>query len=197
MIKKLINRIALTLSCQSGRKISALAVAFASNAVLAGNVNWAHQTGTLSSNGAVMVKSLGGATYSSVQNPSGAIAKANQTATTQPPTVIIQATSAAYSESIALAVAGTSPPSCPATYNVVWQQIGNGCNTHYFNIGGSRFSYASVWSGSIGYMTYFLDNAPQHGGSASNSTLPNGVTSVNTLCYNGANFNWAATLCSK
>lgn len=53
---------------------------------------WAHQNGSLSSNGAVTIKSLSGGTYTGTQNPTGAVAKANQSAVTQPPTVIIQAT---------------------------------------------------------------------------------------------------------
>ncbi len=59
---------------------------------VAGSASWAHQDGSLQSNGAVTVKSLSGGSYTSTQNPSGAIAKANQNAATQPPTVIIQAT---------------------------------------------------------------------------------------------------------
>ncbi len=38
------------------------------------------------------VKSLAGGSYASTQNPTGAVAKANQNAATQAPTVIIQAT---------------------------------------------------------------------------------------------------------
>ena len=47
----------------------------------------------MQSNGAVTVKSLSGGSYSATGNPSGAVAKANQNAATQPPTVVIQATS--------------------------------------------------------------------------------------------------------
>lgn len=42
----------------------------------------------------MVVKSLAGGSYAGAQNPAGAVAKANQTAATQPPTVIIQATGA-------------------------------------------------------------------------------------------------------
>jgi hypothetical protein len=55
-------------------------------------VGWAHQAGGFQSNGAVTVKSLAGGSYAGTQNPTGAIAKASQSAVTQPPTVIIQAT---------------------------------------------------------------------------------------------------------
>ena len=58
----------------------------------AGPVSWAHQNGSLQSNGAITVKSLAGGSYSGTTNPTGAVVKANQSAVTQPPTVIIQAT---------------------------------------------------------------------------------------------------------
>jgi hypothetical protein len=48
------------------------------------------------SNGALTVKSLSGGAYSSTENPTGAVARANQSAVTQPPTVIIQATSSGF-----------------------------------------------------------------------------------------------------
>ena len=61
--------------------------------VAAGPVDWAHQNGSVQSNGGVTVKSLSGGSYSATGNPRGAVAKANQNAATQPPTVVIQATS--------------------------------------------------------------------------------------------------------
>ena len=39
------------------------------------------------------MKSLSGGAYAATQNPTGAVAKVNQVAATQPPTVVIQATS--------------------------------------------------------------------------------------------------------
>lgn len=57
---------------------------------------WAWEAGKQTNNGAITIKSAsGGTTYSGVQNPTGAVAKTNQSAVTQPPTVIIQATSGA------------------------------------------------------------------------------------------------------
>ena len=54
---------------------------------------WTWEAGKQTSNGAITVKSIsGGTTYSGTQNPTGAVAKTNQSAVTQPPTVIIQAT---------------------------------------------------------------------------------------------------------
>ena len=43
------------------------------------------------------MKSLAGGSYSATQNPTGAVAKSNQNAATQPPTVVIQATGSAAS----------------------------------------------------------------------------------------------------
>lgn len=59
----------------------------------AGPPKWTWEAGKQTSNGSITVKSLsGGTTYSGTQNPTGAVAKTNQNAVTQPPTVIIQAT---------------------------------------------------------------------------------------------------------
>lgn len=55
---------------------------------------WTWEAGKQSSGGEIIIKSTNGSTtYSGTQNPTGAVAKTNQTAVTQPPTVIIQATS--------------------------------------------------------------------------------------------------------
>lgn len=55
---------------------------------------WTWEAGKQTNNGAITLKSTSGSTtYSGTQNPTGAIAKTNQNAVTQPPTVIIQATS--------------------------------------------------------------------------------------------------------
>ncbi len=63
-------------------------------AVAAGTApQWTWEAGKQTSNGSISIKSVtGGATYSGSQNPTGAVAKTNQSAVTQPPTVIIQAT---------------------------------------------------------------------------------------------------------
>jgi len=86
----------LTQSRQSGRRAGALAglLAIATTATPAApGPAWAHQVPGFQSNGAVTVKSLGGGSFAGKTNPTGALAKANQTAVTQPPTVVIQATS--------------------------------------------------------------------------------------------------------
>ncbi|MQA40759.1 hypothetical protein [Rugamonas aquatica] len=57
---------------------------------------WAWSVGKISNNGSVQVQALnGGGSYDIVQNPTGAVAKANQSAMTQPPTVIVQSTGSA------------------------------------------------------------------------------------------------------
>jgi hypothetical protein len=54
---------------------------------------WTWEAGKQTNNGSIVVKSVSGSTtYNVTQNPTGAVAKTNQSASTQPPTVIIQAT---------------------------------------------------------------------------------------------------------
>lgn len=69
-----------------------LVAVFSPGALAAGTVDWAHQKGVLTSNGAIVVKGVSGSSYTGTQNPSGATVKRNQNAATQPPTVIIQST---------------------------------------------------------------------------------------------------------
>lgn len=71
----------------------AACVLFASLSPLAAGQKWTWEAGKQTNNGQITVKSLSGSTtYSGTQNPTGAVAKTNQNAVTQPPTVIIQAT---------------------------------------------------------------------------------------------------------
>jgi len=54
---------------------------------------WTWEAGKQTNNGSIIVNSVSGSTsYNVTQNPTGAVAKTNQSASTQPPTVIIQAT---------------------------------------------------------------------------------------------------------
>jgi hypothetical protein len=72
-------------------------IALASTASsVAATTGWAHQAAGFQSNGAVNVKSLSGGTYSAIQNPSGAVAKPDQSAATQPHTVVVQATTGGF-----------------------------------------------------------------------------------------------------
>jgi hypothetical protein len=83
------------LACQSGANAAALAALVAAAAPAGAQPAWAHQSPSFQSNGAVTVKSLSGGAYGGTDNPTGTVAKVNQSAITQPPTVIIQATSSA------------------------------------------------------------------------------------------------------
>lgn len=56
----------------------------------AGQVTWAHKNGTLTSNGQLTVKSVVSGSYTGSLNPTGVVVKTNQSAVTQPPTVIIK-----------------------------------------------------------------------------------------------------------
>lgn len=80
------------------RDLKALAVLslllFPSVAGLAAGPQWTWEAGKQTNNGAITVKSVTGAgSYSTTQNPTGAIAKLNQNAVIQPPTIVVQATS--------------------------------------------------------------------------------------------------------
>ncbi|CAN7751178.1 Dyp-type peroxidase [Duganella sp. LjRoot269] len=75
--------------CQSGASAGTIAALLAAAAADA-QPAWAHQAPGFQSNGAITVRSLGGA-YGGTENPTG-VARSSQSAVTQPPTVIIQAT---------------------------------------------------------------------------------------------------------
>jgi hypothetical protein len=74
--------------------IKSVALLLISAQAFAGPPQWTWEAGKQTNNGAITIKSMnGGTTYSGTQNPTGAVAKTNQNAVTQPPTVVIQATS--------------------------------------------------------------------------------------------------------
>jgi len=169
----------------------------------AGPTGWAHQAAGFQSNGAVTVKSLSGGSHAGTQNPSGAVAKANQNAVTQAPTVIIQATSGGYPQALPLLVSGTSSvPPCPTGYSSVWTISSStypSCTVPAtYNVAGTRFSFGFI-SGGGGYpVGWFTDNSP----TSSNGTLstsPWGSTNQNMTvqCYSGGFQQWAAALCTK
>ncbi len=82
---------------------SMLLLGFAQSVVAAGSAQWTWEAGKQTNNGSVTVKSVtGSSTYSGTQNPTGAAAKTNQIAVTQPPTVIIQATGGGTTPCIAM-----------------------------------------------------------------------------------------------
>jgi len=168
----------------------------------AGPVDWAHQNGSVQSNGAVTVKSLSGGSYSATGNPSGAVAKANQNAATQPPTVIIQATAGGYAEIIPLLTTGTTViPSCPTGYSRVFSANSTsfGYTPSIFNAAGSRFSLAgfNIPSNGNTFYGWLIDSVP---------TAPPQNVGTNGSVYATSSYwypayppsgGWAAALCSK
>lgn len=171
-----------------------LALACAANPAFCGAqaVSWAHQNGSLQSNGSITVKSQSGGAYAGQVNPAGAVAKANQSAVTQPPTVIIQATSGAYVESVPLLVAGSSLPACPSGYTAAFTKTGtSNLPNAYVNVAGSRWTLGSLWHTSNGryVVTWFSENYPTATISAYNMELP-------TIYISGST-PWAAVLCTK
>lgn len=172
---------------------------------------WAWDASKITNNGSVQIQSTNGSsTYNAVQNPTGAVAKTNQSALTQPPTVIIQATSAGYSETIPfLANNTTTIPTCPTGYTRIfsWSGNANTIGTTYnssqssisviaANVGGSRWSLVMSLDGS-GYkrIAWIADQQLTY--------VPNGT---NTLVQINANADTAygagvnnvvAAMCSK
>lgn len=75
------------------RSLKLLVLLALSQQALAMGPQWTWEAGKQTNNGAITVKSTNGSTtYAGTQNPTGAVAKVNQNAVTQPPTVIVQAT---------------------------------------------------------------------------------------------------------
>ena len=161
----------------------------------AGPVSWAHQNGSLQSNGSITVKSLVGGSYSGTTNPTGAVAKANQSAVTQPPTVIIQATSSGYSETVPLVVTGTaSIPSCPAGYTSLFSRsgVGYGVSNPVFNVSGSRFTFGVFSNGGSYYIGFGVDSSPMNRSGGGSGSLYS-----DTSQWVSPGQSWAVNLCSK
>lgn len=186
--------------CQSGRSagtLGGLVLIAATAPAGAAPTGWAHQATGFQNNGAVTVKSLAGGSYAGTQNPTGAVAKTNQSAATQAPTVIIQATSAGYAEIIPLFVSGSVPqvaPTCPAGYTTLWS-ITTPANYKQivFNIAGTRFSYGYYYIGSYN-IGFFVD-----GSFAGSTTGANPIAFTNDTIatgWSGTTYT-AARLCSR
>lgn len=180
----------------------ALALALTKLAVAA-QPGWAHQASGFQSNGQVMVKSLSGASYSATQNPMGAVAKANQNAATQPPTVIIQATAASTRE-CRPKIRGSSGvnvtmPTCPVGYTSIFQESANlsanSCpseGNETFNIAGTNWSFGLVRVENAQAVGFLNDNKP----SVNSGNLP--ASQQYTICaYGSFAYSWAANLCCK
>lgn len=160
---------------------------------------WSHQNPGFSSGGAISIKGQSNGNISAQRNPNGAIAKTNQSAVTQSPTVVIQATNGGYSDAVPIMSSTGTAPSCPAGYSSAFS-VESGpsaaaCPSAMFNIAGTRFSLLPATNG--GYMTvgFYVDNMPSPlGGSSSNSS----VSFSTQFCgYNWPASTWSARLCVK
>jgi len=169
----------------------------------AGPTGWAHQAAGFQSNGAVSVKSLAGGSYAGTQNPSGAVAKGNQNAATQAPTVIIQATNGGARECQpkinGANGSNVSMPTCSAGYSSVFQASaalsGNACpapNSDTFNIAGTNWSFGMVSVTNVQAVGFMNDNKPS--GNTGN-TPASGQSAV--CSYSSFSYSWAANLCCK
>lgn len=186
--------------------IVALAATWCAVPVFAGpGPAWAWDANKITNNGSVQIKSSNGtSTYDAVQNPTGAVAKVNQSAVTQPPTVIIQATSGGYAETIPLLVQGTTvPPSCPAGYTRVFTASQTGCPTsQVWNAGGTRWSLFPASSGNDVAVFWSADNAPSNPTQSASFVKP--LYGPSTTCDHFVDYStphtlypWAASLCTK
>jgi hypothetical protein len=191
---------------QSGRKIRAAAIAAASTLAClpaaAGQVDWAHQNGRLQSNGAVSVRSVSGTNYTATQNPSGAVAKATQSAATQPATIVVQATSGGYAEIIPFLTTGTTNlPTCPSGYSRIFSATSAsfGFTPSIFNAAGSRFSLAgfNIPSNGNTFYGWLIDSVPT--APPQNVGTNGAVYATNSYWYPAypPAGGWAAALCSK
>lgn len=157
-------------------------------------VSWAHQNGSLQSNGSITIKSQSGGSYGGQLNPAGAVAKANQSAVTQPPTVIIQATNSGYVETIPLLSVGTPAPTCPTGYTALWSKVFPANTYSYvFNIGGTRWSFGSFNASSTNAVWMWIYDTPVE----SFYTNRGAYTATDGALYKSFNLNVGATLCGK
>lgn len=162
---------------------------------------WAWAAGKITNNGSVAVKSAAGpGTYSAVSNPIGAVAKTNQSAVTQPPTVIIQATSAAAPVQALprLTMSTTTVPVCPSGYKSVFTATSVDTGTlPVFNIEGTRYGFGYFSVGNENHVGFFMDDLPTSGTGFIHKI---GGLSAIYMIWTGANwqyYQWAANLCVK
>lgn len=174
---------------------------------------WAWDAGKQTNNGAITIKSVSGGTYSGTQNPTGAVAKTNQSAVTQPPTVIIQATGGAMPQCVPKMAYGSARPpmpTCSAGYTAVWSEqsaapsggwyvdtcTSSSGNASAYNIGGSNLNFVVIGNSSNGMKARGFSITPSAtfiGGSGSyDVSVESQACSANT--YTQA---WSATVCCK
>jgi hypothetical protein len=156
-------------------------------------VGWAQQAAGFNINGAITVNALSGGSYASTVNPSGVVAKPNQNAVTQSPTVIIQATGSTYAQTYPMIVSGTNvPPTCPTGYTSVFTSFGTGqySGSPVFNVAGTRHTFGGYTSNGGNYVGFGSDNSP-----AISTNFP--LYSVGWLLGVASTTAWAANLCTK
>lgn len=169
---------------------------------LAAGPQWTWEAGKQTNNGAITIKSTNGSTtYSGTQNPTGAVTKINQNAVTQPPTIIIQATSGGGQVEVIpmLVVNTTTLPVCLAGYSIFWSgnSTVHGFSPSIFNAGGTRFSLAGFYAPSSSGTIYgwLIDNAPLDAPAAVGAGVV--YSGASTWWRSSPPPSWAAVLCSK
>lgn len=157
---------------------------------------WTWEAGKQANNGAITIKSTNGSTtYSGTQNPTGAVAKVNQNAVTQPPTVIIQATGGGGQvEAIPMLVTGTTVlPACPPGYLILWSGTSTqlGFTPTIINAGGTQLDLIGTTNNS-GWITHGWRMA--HQPSVGNDQI---IVDSSTFYNGNLPSGWAAVICSK
>jgi len=176
------------------------------SATSAAGPQWTWEAGKQTNNGAITIKSTNGSTtYPGTQNPTGAVAKTNQNAVTQPPTVIIQATGGVgYPEALVVTSSIQTIPACPTGYKSVYAEVSPSAGGWYadtcpvnnvYNMGGTRFSLVKTISGS-GYLspTIQVDGALTN---ISNSNTNQGGGLGSTCSSNSYGNPWGINVCTK
>ena len=174
---------------------------------------WTWEAGKQTNNGAITVKSMsGGTTYSGTQNPTGAVAKTNQSAVTQPPTVIIQSTGGTVPECVPKLVTGDprpAIPTCPTGYHAVWSDqstatkagVQDSCpavsgNYGAYNIGGSNLNFVAAYNSSNAsyrYRMFALSGSLTYMGNQVNVD----ATTEGAMYSGTYTYPWSATVCCK
>lgn len=160
----------------------------------AGPTGWAHQVAGFQSNGAVTIKSLAGGSYAGTQNATGAVAKASQSAVTQPPTIIVQATAAlpikAVGDTCAASTSGAAPSQTSGEGIAILADRSSllTCQSGVWTI--SKSSSAS--SSAMGLPSYFPTGIVCNNGSVSYILNLNTINSSCTDCATYVNQTFSA-----
>lgn len=159
---------------------------------------WAHQAPGFQSNGAISVKSLSGGAYGGTENPAGAIVRANQSAVTQPPTVIIQATSSQQELRTFVRTGANIYPACPAGFTAVFQYSVADCSNTgiIFFAGGTNLIFGQSNNAGTPYVGFSLSGGVPWGGSGGiqGASLASAPTNMTLQCAAGP---ISAEICAK